>query len=131
MARQSCRWDPELKCFGLRLSSVQSSEDYAKFASFQERPAERRSNLWGYIDARDAAKAVRLARDSPLKGAEVFTIANAETTQSMASAELVDRCFPGVPLHERVGENETLLSIDKARRVLGYEPAHHWWSEPR
>lgn len=130
MAKQFCRWEPELKCFGLRFSNVQSPEDYANFAGFQERPEERHWNLWGYIDARDGAKAVRLALECPLKGAEVFTIANAETTQSMASSELVGRCFPEVRLPDSLGENETLLSIDKARRVLGYEPDHHWWSEP-
>jgi nucleoside-diphosphate-sugar epimerase len=26
--------------------------------------------------------------------------------------------------------NETLLSIDKARKLLGYEPRHSWRSEP-
>ena len=26
-------------------------------------------------------------------------------------------------------EHETLLSIDKARRVLGYEPQHSWRDE--
>jgi nucleoside-diphosphate-sugar epimerase len=34
--------------------------------------------------------------------------------------------FPGVPLKRPVEPNETLLSIDKARRVLGYEPRHSW-----
>jgi len=29
-----------------------------------------------------------------------------------------------------VGEHETLLSIDKARRVLGYEPRYSWRDEP-
>ncbi len=130
MAEQFCRWDPELKLFGLRLSNVQSPEDYANFAGFQERPEERRWNLWGYVDARDAAKAVRLALECPRTGAEVFTIANAETTQALANTELVGRCFPGIELPEGLGDTETLLSIDKARRILGYEPDHHWWSEP-
>jgi len=34
-----------------------------------------------------------------------------------------------VPLKEGIGLNETLLSIEKARRVLGYEPQHRWQSE--
>jgi len=28
-----------------------------------------------------------------------------------------------------LGEHETLLSIDKARRLLGYEPKHSWRDE--
>jgi hypothetical protein len=34
--------------------------------------------------------------------------------------------FPSVALAPDVGPNETLLSIEKARRVLGYEPQHSW-----
>ena len=34
--------------------------------------------------------------------------------------------FPGVPLRRPVEGRDTLLSIDHARRLLGYEPAHRW-----
>jgi hypothetical protein len=34
--------------------------------------------------------------------------------------------FPGVEVRRSLGEHETLLCIDKARRVLGYEPEHSW-----
>ena len=33
---------------------------------------------------------------------------------------------PDVPLRHPLGEHETLLSIDKARRILGYQPRHSW-----
>jgi nucleoside-diphosphate-sugar epimerase len=42
------------------------------------------------------------------------------------SAELAAAVFPDVPLKRPVSGTETLLSIDKARRVLGYEPTHSW-----
>ncbi|MFL5588969.1 MAG: hypothetical protein ACJ8DI_15135 [Ktedonobacteraceae bacterium] len=32
--------------------------------------------------------------------------------------------FPGVPLHGEIGQFETLLSIKKARKVLGYAPQY-------
>ena len=32
--------------------------------------------------------------------------------------------YPEVPLRRKLEGRETLLSIDLARRVLGYEPAH-------
>jgi UDP-glucose 4-epimerase len=31
-----------------------------------------------------------------------------------------------VPVTRELGEHETMLSIDKARRVLGYEPRFSW-----
>jgi nucleoside-diphosphate-sugar epimerase len=75
MARQFCRWDPDLKIIGLRFSNVMEPADYARFPSFDADPGSRKCNLWGYIDARDAAQAVRKAVEAPLKGAEVFIIA--------------------------------------------------------
>jgi nucleoside-diphosphate-sugar epimerase len=34
-----------------------------------------------------------------------------------------------VPLRREISEHETLLGIDKARRVLGYDPRHSWREE--
>jgi hypothetical protein len=34
--------------------------------------------------------------------------------------------FPNVPVRESVSGNDTLLAIDKARHVLGYEPTFSW-----
>lgn len=34
--------------------------------------------------------------------------------------------FPDVPLRRPIEGRETLLSIDKARDRLGYEPKHSW-----
>ncbi|TDC40596.1 NAD(P)-dependent oxidoreductase [Micromonospora sp. 15K316] len=126
MARHFCRWDPELTMLGLRFSNVMDVEDYAQFPSFDADPRLRRWNLWGYIDARDGAQAVEraLAYDRP--GAEVFVIANADTVMSRSSAGLMREVYPGVEIRKELGEHETLLSIDKARRLLGYEPRHTW-----
>lgn len=126
MARQFCRWDPELVMVGLRFSNVMDVEDYAQFPSWQDDPHARRWNLWGYIDARDGAQAVErgLAYDVP--GAEVFVIANADTVMTRPSRELMAEVYPGVEISGEVAGTATLLGIDKARRVLGYEPQHSW-----
>lgn len=126
MARHFCRWDPELVMVGLRFSNVMDVEDYAAFPAFQADPQLRRWNLWGYIDARDGAQAVEraLAHDRP--GADVFIIANADTVMSRSSADLMAEVYPDVEVRGELGEHQTLLSIDKARRVLGYEPRHSW-----
>ena len=126
MAAQFCRWNPELKMIGLRFSNVMDPEDYAEFPSFDADPRSRHWNLWGYIDARDGAQAVRRALAHGTPGLEVFVIANADTVMSRSSASLAAEVFPGVPVTKELGEHETLLSIDKARRILGYEPEHSW-----
>ena len=42
------------------------------------------------------------------------------------SAELLAEVFPDVPLTREVGEFGTLLAIDLARQVLGFEPGYSW-----
>jgi nucleoside-diphosphate-sugar epimerase len=126
MAKQFCRWNPELKIIGLRFSNIMEPADYARFPGFQSDPRLRKWNLWGYIDARDAAQAVRKAIEAPLKGAEVFIIANEDTVMTRPNAELMAEIFPEVSLKREVGPNETLLSIEKARHMLGYEPCYSW-----
>jgi nucleoside-diphosphate-sugar epimerase len=129
MARQLCRWDPSLKMVGLRFSNVMHPEDYAEFPAFDADPMLRKWNLWGYIDARDGAQAVRRALEWDTTGCEVFVIANADTVMSRPSADLVAEVFPGVEVRGELSGTRTLLSIDKARRVLGYEPQHSWRDE--
>lgn len=130
MARQFCRWEPGLKMIGLRFSNVMEPFDYAAFPGFDADPSLRKWNLWSYIDARDGAQAVRLAVEHEATGMDVFIIANADTVMSRATADLVAEVFPDVSVRRPLRGNETLLSIEKARRVLGYVPAHSWRDEP-
>ena len=130
MALQFCRWDPQLKMIGLRFSNVMYPEDYQVFPTFDADPYTRMWNVWGYIDARDGAQAVRRAVDLDATGMQVFVIANADTVMSRSSVSLAEEFFPDVPLRRRdLGTHETLLSIDKARRILGFDPQHSWRNE--
>jgi len=129
MARHFCRWDPELKMIGLRFSNVMEPADYAAFPSYNADLGLRKWNLWGYIDARDGAQAVRRALELKTTGMDVFIIAAADTVMSRPNDELIAATFPDVPLKRPVGSHETLVSIDRARRVLGYEPRHSWRDE--
>lgn len=126
MSHHLCRWDPELKMIGLRFSNVMEPADYAAFPSFDSDAMLRKWNLWSYIDARDGAQAVRRGLEHVGTGMDVFVIANADTVMSRSSAELAAEVYPGVEIRKELGEHETMLSIDKARRVLGYEPEHSW-----
>jgi nucleoside-diphosphate-sugar epimerase len=126
MAEQFCRWDPELKIVGLRFSNVMDPEDYARFPGFDADARSRHWNLWTYIDARDAAQAVRLALQSKLTGAHVFGIANADSVMSQSNSQLLDEVYPGAERRRPIADNESLISIEKARAVLGYEPQYSW-----
>lgn len=126
MAAQFCRWDPELKIVGLRFSNVMEIEDYKKFPAYDTDARLRRWNLWGYIDARDGAQAVRRGIEAEFTGFEPFIIANADTVMSRSNVSLMAEVFPGVPHKGQLSTNGTLLSIDKAKRMLDYNPQHSW-----
>ncbi|RYE90543.1 MAG: NAD(P)-dependent oxidoreductase, partial [Cytophagaceae bacterium] len=126
MARQFCYQTPDMKLIGLRFSNVMEPADYEKFASYQADPEERKWNMWAYIDARDGAQAIRKAIEWQATGMHAFIIANADTVMEKPSAELMQEALPGVAVRKELSEHETLLSIEKARRVLGYEPTHTW-----
>ncbi|HEY8280895.1 MAG TPA: NAD(P)-dependent oxidoreductase [Leifsonia sp.] len=126
MAIELTRWDPALKIVALRFSNVMDPSDYAEFPAFDEDARARKWNLWGYIDARDGAQAVRRALQWETTGFERFIIAAADTVMTRPNDELVAEVFPGVPVRGDLGVNDTLLSIAKARRLLGYEPQHSW-----
>ena len=129
MARHFCRWDPEAKIVSLRFSNVMLPGDYAAFPSFEDDRGLRKWNLWSYIDARDAAQAVRKSIEASFKGAEVFIIANADTVMTTPITQLVAEFYPDVPWQREVGPLDSMFSIEKARRMLGYEPQHSWRSE--
>ncbi|MET3174304.1 UNVERIFIED_ORG: nucleoside-diphosphate-sugar epimerase [Arthrobacter sp. UYCu721] len=126
MAIQLTRWDPELSITGLRFSNVMDPEDYERFPSFDGDATLRKWNLWAYIDGRDGAQAVARALENGQPGFEAFIVANADTVMTRSSASLAAEVFPNVTLTKELGEHETMLSIDKARRLLGFEPEHTW-----
>jgi UDP-glucose 4-epimerase len=125
LAGKLVRWDPELSITALRFSNVMLPGDYANFPEFDADPKSRKWNLWGYIDARDGAQAIAKALEKSTPGFDKFIIAAADTVMSRSSASLVAE-FPTVEVVKELSEHETLLSIDKAKRLLGYAPEHSW-----
>ncbi|MCW4384457.1 NAD(P)-dependent oxidoreductase [Salinibacterium sp. SYSU T00001] len=130
MAAHFARWDPELSIIGLRYSNVMLPEDYAAFEEWQDDPALRAWNLWSYIDARDGAEAVRLALESDIRGFEPFIIAAADTVMLRPTEELLTGNLAALECRTRIEGRSSLFSVDKARRLLGYEPTHSWRDEP-
>src|SRR5579864_1200334 len=127
-AGQIARWSG-IPFIALRFSNIMAPADYQDFPSYWADPAERKWNLWGYVDERDVAAACRLAlsaRQEAVAGSPSFIIAAADTVMNRPSAGLLAEVFPDVQLRSEVSEFGTLLAIDRARQVLGYEPRHSW-----
>lgn len=125
-ASEMNRWNPETRFVGLRISNIFEEKDYEQIPSFWADPSLRKWNLWSWVDRRDVAQACRLGLEADVAGADTFTIAAADTLMKTPSRELMASSFPGVPVDPKLGQFDTLLSIEKARRVLGYAPRHTW-----
>ncbi len=125
MAEQFAR-RTRVPIIGLRISNIMEPPDYARFETWQDDPPARKWNLWGYVDARDVAQAIRRSLEADVAGAEVAIIAAADTCMRRPSSDLMAEVFPGVELRRPIVGRASLLAIDHAHAVLGYDPAHSW-----
>jgi hypothetical protein len=64
--------------------------------------------------------------EADIAGADSFIIAAADTVMQRPSRELMAEVFPGGPVADHVSGTDTLLSIEKAERALGYSPGFSW-----
>ena len=116
---------------GLRFSNIFYEDtghraNYSKVPGFWVDIDLRRKDLWSYVDARDVAQSIRLALAADIEGAEVFNIAAADTIMKQTNAELIAEPFPDVQAGKELGPYQTLVSINKAERMLGYKPEWSW-----
>ncbi|WP_459645950.1 NAD-dependent epimerase/dehydratase family protein [Kineococcus sp. NUM-3379] len=125
VAEQVSRWSG-IPFVALRFSNVLTPAEYATLPEVWREPARRRWNLWGYVDSRDAATACRLGLEAALDGAQAFVVAAADTVLDKPSLDALREEFGDVEVLQDVPGNQTLLCIDRARELLGYEPQHSW-----
>ena len=116
---------------GLRFSNVIFDDpnieaNYDKFPSYWEDLDHRKFNLWGYIDSRDAARSIRLGLEVDLTGAEVFSIVAPNTLMAQDTRVLVETIMPESKLDPELTGRQSLVSCDKAQRVLGFSPQYFW-----
>lgn len=126
MARQFCLNDPDMRITCLRLSNVMNPEEYEGFEEWQDDATQRLWNFWTYIDNRDVAQAVALAIEYDVRGKDEFFITNDETVMRTPTAELLDKHFPNIERRRVFKGNEVVISNEKAKRVLGFQPQHRW-----
>src|ERR1700722_4316128 len=116
----------------LRFSNILGPAEYQEdFPAYWDDPSLRKWNLWGYIDERDVALSCRLSLQAAIggdqcPGSKSFIIAAGDTVMNRPSADLMAEVFPDVPITGDLPGNSTLLSIDRARQVLGFTPEHSW-----
>ncbi|MGO3057345.1 NAD-dependent epimerase/dehydratase family protein [Halomonas sp. AOP43-A1-21] len=116
--------------YALRINNVIEPHEYRQnFPAYMDNPALRRRNIFAYIDARDLGQMVDCCLKTDGLGYEVFNVANEDLSVGLTNAQVIERFYPGVPVQHAMGEYETFYSIDKARRLVGFEPRHSWRAE--
>jgi nucleoside-diphosphate-sugar epimerase len=125
IAGQMTQWSG-IPSVALRFSNIFGPEDYPGLRSAWADPRARRWNLWGYVDERDVAAACRLSLTADLPGSTALIVAAADTVMNRPSAQLLAEVFPGVPARRELTGYESILSIERAGALLGYQPAHTW-----
>jgi nucleoside-diphosphate-sugar epimerase len=84
-----------------------------------------RSNFWASIDARDSAQAFERGLLADYEGSHALFVNDSQNATGIDSETLVRVFFPDVGGRKHPLEGtETLVSIDKARALLGFEPEH-------
>jgi len=115
----------------LRFANIYEPDEYEKIPTMHwndEQKDIQKKNAWAYCDVRDAAKACLLAIENNNLRNQVFHITAPDTIMPDLSQDLINRFFPNVSLKRPIQGHETLMAIDKARKVLGYEPQYTWRS---
>lgn len=116
---------------GLRLSNVlyddpDCAPSFQKIPSYWPDPQSRKFNLWGYVDGRDCARAVRLALTSNLTGSHIFNIAAPDTVMHQDTKDLIAAVMPGVEMAPEMTGRAAMLDCSKARALLGWEAEYTW-----
>lgn len=85
--------------------------------------------FWGYVDVRDAARAVRLVIEVGARepfGFEAFNIIAADTLLDIPTEEAIRRLDPSIDLRSPLPGFTAPWDCSKAKELLGWEPEFGW-----
>ena len=84
-----------------------------------------RSNFWTSLDVRDAAQAIEKSLLRDIEGSHAIYVTDTHNFVGLPSRELAAVFFPEVTTWKRPVEGtEALVSIERARALIGFEPRY-------
>lgn len=121
MARQF----DDLSVVALRFPLVKAMADLKTVSEQQAaNPALGVREGWSYLDKRDAARSIWASLTADLEGAHIIGLSAADTLVDRPTMALLREFAPGVPVRRPLTGNQSAVSTDKARRLLGFEPIY-------
>jgi nucleoside-diphosphate-sugar epimerase len=110
----------------IRAPWVVTPEELAQLAKSGGRTPSRFA-LYHYIDARDLARACRLAVLRPLSGTHTIYVGSGESSVAEPLSSLLPRLMPSIGDKAQALQGaRAAVSIEKAKRLLDWEPKHSW-----
>ena len=118
-----------MTAISLRLPWVHTPETFrSDISPHHEDPLFGASNLWSYVDVRDAAQAFQLSLESAPGGYDNFYISAPDTFMEVDSVDLAKDFYPHSAIRPTLSGNISLISSDKASQYLGYKASFTWRS---
>ena len=112
----------DIQIASLRFSGIYTEAHRGLVLERKNNPLIRGTGaLWTYIDARDAARACRLALEAKFSGHQAFNICASETFMEAPTYELLKKYFPEVKLARLISGRESGYDVAKAKRMLGFQ----------
>lgn len=118
-----------IACAVLRITGVWMPEKVEAYAA--EPKAGLAESLakywWTYVDARDVARAFRMALEAPaLPAFGTYFLSAADSLLAEPTLDAVRRCWPATRVAGPLPGNASVLSTEAARRAFSWAPVHRW-----
>ena len=112
----------------LRFTNVAFPEVQAEFPWPAPTPEEPLTLvMWAYADARDVAEAHVLALNAEIEEYEAFMIAQPSSRFEEPTIDVVKNNFGDlVEIREGLSSTASVISTEKAQRMLGWRPRYDW-----
>ena len=120
-----------LPSISLRIMNVIHPESYDRLPwppPTREQPV--RFVLWPYVDARDVARACRLALEAKTNGHKPLYLAAKDIRFDRPTRELLGELAPAeLEIRGPLDHRASIIDCTKAKELIGWEPQHSWQSE--
>ena len=119
----------EVQISSMRFHGLMDSERQAALNAAPERSGAYGNNarhFWGWTDIAEAARACVLAIEADFGGHEAFFINGEDTSADEPTEELIKKVYPDAEIRTPMPGYTTAISVDKAKRLLGWKPEVSW-----
>jgi len=119
--------NPNLSIASLRINYVLLGDARERVQESEGRWPGWHTNFWSYVDVQDAARAFRLAIETPMAGHRIYMVAATDTLTSSPTAEAIRKFFgPDIEIDPELPEFGSAIDCSRIAKDLGWVPHNTW-----